>query len=543
MSRTRLTKACSICLEKFTKECYPIECYHCRNTTVCTVCAQSFIDITMTVFGCSVCKKEWDTEFIRYLFGDVLAEKCIKVDKQKILEQDKTLIPKTQPLANYIKLKRDRKTEIQTLHKIRSSLLERVYELNTEIDINTEAIHSAKPLNTQIDAITYVMACPQSECKGFVSSTSTPSDTQPAVTSGRTHKELAVFIVKWECEVCHTLVCQDCHHSITMGRKHVCKKSDIASVKLIKSDTKQCPVCMVSIQKLQGCSQMFCTKCMTGFNWETLKVTTGTIHNPHYYDALNAGLITPGRATGPGGTPGVCGNIPDFSHIVDVSLALDNASYLIFREYHRRIGEIEDYISDCTHIKPLAQLLTDHRVKYMLGEYTSDEYTDAIYTQHTFNKKAIIEHDILRTFLVMVSERFNDMMLTYDEIMQTRIVTTMADGSERQRLIPLKKRKKMIKEHTQTRFSEITNIFTLVDEYLETNGLNLITPNTHTPGIGALNNRHRGENTTEDDGYHGFRYIELVKWYRYGDGYSDTSDYSDLDNSYSSNSFSSDDEE
>jgi hypothetical protein len=51
----------------------------------------------------------------------------------------------------------------------------------------------------------------------------------------------------------------------------------------MKKDTKQCPTCSVPIHRIEGCSQMYCIKCHTAFDWNTGKIDKGYIHNPEYF--------------------------------------------------------------------------------------------------------------------------------------------------------------------------------------------------------------------------------------------------------------------
>ena len=69
---------------------------------------------------------------------------------------------------------------------------------------------------------------------------------------------------------------------------HVCNRNDIESAELIKNSSKPCPKCYVPIFKISGCNQMFCTNCHVVFDWVSLKIDTGSVHNAHYFDWMTS---------------------------------------------------------------------------------------------------------------------------------------------------------------------------------------------------------------------------------------------------------------
>ena len=110
----------------------------------------------------------------------------------------------------------------------------------------------------------FVRKCGDAECRGFLNS-------------------------RWNCGICEQQTCVDCHEIVADG--HACNPDTVATVKLLKNDTKGCPKCQTNIFKIDGCDQMWCTQCKTAFSWTTGKIET-KIHNPHYYEwrRQNGGL-------------------------------------------------------------------------------------------------------------------------------------------------------------------------------------------------------------------------------------------------------------
>jgi hypothetical protein len=121
------------------------------------------------------------------------------------------------------------------------------------------------------DAEQFIHRCADSDCNGFVSSA-------------------------WKCATCDKHTCAHCRE-IKAERDdplHVCNPDSVASVSLLKNDTKPCPNCKVPVHKTEGCDQMFCTQCKRLWSWNTGRFETRG-HNPHFLQWM--------RDNHPGGMP------------------------------------------------------------------------------------------------------------------------------------------------------------------------------------------------------------------------------------------------
>jgi hypothetical protein len=116
----------------------------------------------------------------------------------------------------------------------------------------------------------FIKACPAEECKGFLSTA-------------------------WKCGLCELWSCPECHElkGATRDAEHACDKDKVLTVQLLQKEAKSCPKCGVQICKIEGCDQMWCTSCNTGFNWRTGKIAQGPVHNPHYFEYLRKQGLNP----------------------------------------------------------------------------------------------------------------------------------------------------------------------------------------------------------------------------------------------------------
>lgn len=83
------------------------------------------------------------------------------------------------------------------------------------------------------------------------------------------------------CIVCRTTTCHMCHDRIVDGAPHVCDDAVVRTISTIRTECRECPTCHAPIQKIDGCDQMYCTRCDSPFSWTTGRIITGAFHNPH----------------------------------------------------------------------------------------------------------------------------------------------------------------------------------------------------------------------------------------------------------------------
>jgi len=250
---------CEICIEKYNKTTrLKVECPYC-DYSACRKCCETWL-LNETNPRClnTVCGKEWTRQYVTKTFTKTFVSKEYKNHRESILfDQERALLPATQPLVENI-LKCERiDNEIRRIEDVE------LRAINVRISaLRNERSALSRNTTTTTERTTFVKACPDPECRGFLSS-------------------------QWKCGICEKWACSDCHEIKGVSRdcEHTCNPDIVATVALLANDTKSCPSCGEGIHKIEGCDQMFCTMCHTGFSWRTGRIETN-IHNPHYFEWL-----------------------------------------------------------------------------------------------------------------------------------------------------------------------------------------------------------------------------------------------------------------
>mgnify|MGYP002045397600 FL=1 len=208
---------------------------------------------------------------------------------------------------------------------------------------------------------------------------------------------LGLCIGNETCSVCSSQTCSKCHKKLDSD--HECKQDDVETVKEITKNSKPCPTCNEAISKIEGCDQMLCTSCGTAFSWNTGKIDTGRIHNPHYYE-LQRRIGGARRELG----DVICGGLPDWWE-------LKGKIYLPWRivmEKHHKL---------VAHIRGVVFLLfvnLDHdfntnlksRVRYYVKEINKSEFEKQIFKQEKKRTMKIELRDLLQTFVTVSEDVF-----------------------------------------------------------------------------------------------------------------------------------------
>jgi len=224
----------------------------------CRICCETYI-LNESVPKCmsNSCGREWTRLFISTNFTNVFINTKLKKHREQLLfEQEKALLPATQPIVENM-IKQD---EIRGRVRELDDEIHQMYIRRRELEADIRNLDRNR--NAPAPRAEFVRACPDSDCRGFLST-------------------------QWKCGICQKWACPECHEvkGLTRDVEHTCNPDNVATARLLANDTKPCPNCRTGIFKIDGCDQMWCTQCHTAFNWRTGRIEQ-VVHNPHYFEWL-----------------------------------------------------------------------------------------------------------------------------------------------------------------------------------------------------------------------------------------------------------------
>lgn len=376
--------SCPICCRDGESE---FTCYHCQGEA-CYSCAGRFITDNVTVHPrCMFCVKELTRDFVLRNFPKPWVKNLfypyIGVYTR---EKERQLLPYSQEEASLQLQIKSLNKELRKMPTKRRLLDKHKKDPNIS-DIVAKHDSDKMKIWMKIDALKLQSVdfrilevktapivkfkCPMDNCRGFVNQDNV-------------------------CILCRETFCVSCREC--SGVSHRCDPDVVENIKNISTETKPCPKCYISIFKLSGCDQMFCTQCQCVFSWSTGKVESGAVHNPHYFD-----WILQHQAPGVDLETIACGEIPDalqFARLVKGIHSEPAVCHKLMQIYRFR-----------THLErvvmPAFEAREDHfdlRVAYLMSEFDDDKWAMKLANREKKNMKILAYRDLLNTTLVIMSD-------------------------------------------------------------------------------------------------------------------------------------------
>tara|TARA_Y100000389_G_scaffold43904_1_gene38613 strand:+ start:9954 stop:11306 length:1353 start_codon:yes stop_codon:yes gene_type:complete len=341
------------------------------------------------------CKKPWSDEFLIENTNKTFCHKELKEHRKKIiLEKELSKMPETMPFVEQeIEIRKFQK-EILSTEELLKEAQKEVSRLSLQkagYQVRINSIRNGEQPESSDQRKKFIMCCRNGDCRGFLST-------------------------QYKCEICEVYTCPDCLEVIGKDKNqpHTCNPDNVASAEFIKKDTKPCPKCGTRIHKIAGCSQMWCTQCQVAFDYNTLKIDSGPIHNPEYFKYIRENTNNTPRNP----QDVVCGGLIQFQpfNIVigrTVEKALNISKELnkhqiesIINKYgfmEKHLYKIYEQISHISfHQVPILRRkvteLQDNkkeRVAYMIGEMTKDDLSTIVYSKEKKQKK---ERELLHVY-------------------------------------------------------------------------------------------------------------------------------------------------
>jgi hypothetical protein len=339
------------------------------------------------------CKFGWTRSFLNdslsnaFMNGDWLDHR-----QQVLWRREEAYLPEAQLVAEHITKGRNLRKELAPVDTRRNQILKELAKVEAEYNVLIRRIHrleageddtpTAQQEATKKERKEFIRHCPHDNCKGFLSSA-------------------------WKCGLCENYTCKDC--LIVRGKErdaaHTCNKDDLATAQLIAKDTKFCPnpQCGIGIMRTEGCSQMFCVSCKTAFDWNTMRIiTSGHIHNPHYFAYLQANGGQVNRTAG----DMLCGGLPPPSIIQPArgqnkQTWMDNATTI-----YQAIGHMFDVMGPryLAHIREEDN--RDYRVKYLLNDMSKTDIERILVIQERKRERERSIREVIDTFSNVGAEIF-----------------------------------------------------------------------------------------------------------------------------------------
>lgn len=406
-----IQELCNICCDKFSvSRRRRVRCLHC-DKSACVQCVKTYILGTMEDAHCMFCRCHWNREFLDETLSQYFRTKQYKIHRENILcEREKARLHETQALYTTVKERMDlwrkekksldakvndlavecQEVQMQYIRKINDCQVKirqkdrQIAQLHEILNGNTDTVPGdATFITDTFNKITrFLLPCPGDTCNAFIDDT-------------------------YICALCQIKICKHCH--IRENDDHICKEEDVASIRQLRKDTKNCPGCHAMIHRIDGCDQMWCTICHTAFSWKTgVKIENVQIHNPHFYEwkRENGGL----HVDGPVDINGCPILLIDLRSIQRKIASVCKVPFVpqVIRDIHGEISEILDTHLQNRVVQP--DPTRNLRIEFLTGVLQENEWKYEL-QKHEKNEMKVFERmQVLEMYTTTMKDLFREIV-------------------------------------------------------------------------------------------------------------------------------------
>lgn len=422
---TECVTECVVCCEaynKTTRQRIPCEHSGACEFEACKACVRKYLLGTTNDPNCMQCNKAWSDKFLTQHLKATFMRNDYKIHRKELLAQQQlSRLPETMAAAErakgeevlfgiLVQLRKEESMAIKKFKEVSASKMEKeakkiemekaretfnlihanVNEAQYNLNVHREGgMVAGEAVEKKEEARKFIMPCGNTDCRGYLST-------------------------KYKCELCDHHTCAKCFEHLgpvkEAAEPHVCNPENIESAEFIRKQSKPCPCCGTRISKIDGCDQMWCTQCHKAFSWNTGKLVTGVIHNPHFYQYQRE---HGGAPRNPGDV--VCGGMPTINEIkrkIDTA-ALPKVEQDFFYKVYERYGDLVGrYITQLRWDIPRYQDYEPDRIRYILKKITREELADTVFAKDTKRKKQTAILHVCELFTTVCAEMFRRILLS-----------------------------------------------------------------------------------------------------------------------------------
>lgn len=418
-------KTCSICSDNYTAIIRKrVTCKYCKKD-ICSKCIEQYLLTRSDDAHCIHCRVHYnDKDLNEICTKTYLKDRYFKHRQEILVNRERANLPGLQQEAHREKQRRERSQlvtrithEIKELIDVRNGVRSEFIRLSIldEKKHNVELKKITKEMDEYMETIRlkkqqlfelrfdpeekveekkeepkkFIRRCMKSDCNGFLSTA-------------------------WKCGLCEWYSCSKCFtvKGAEHDSHHECKEDDLKTAELIRADSKPCPNCGEFITKSTGCDLMWCVSCQTPFSWTTLKiVTTGAIHNPHYYEMMKRKGQLPRN---PGDVP--CGGFPTRYQLVIFPRKVDPIIADYFYEFHRLCEEVQDVSR--RQFRAHVDNATTHpiNIQFLLGDFNEAKWGQKLAINEKKRKRDAEVQEVFAAFLMVAVNIVNTVQNYRDDI-------------------------------------------------------------------------------------------------------------------------------